>query len=126
MKYSNAFEMCQYLCEIQTVGTHDNLIRSGNLTRSVNFCGTSVSKVTSTNILYLQLCTILPTSISISFHSPYFFPLVLSHPCKLIPFFFSLFRNFVPFPTGILSYMSQTSLYSSTCLCFLYFFFIFY
>ena len=27
--------MCQYLCE--TVGLHDNLIRSGNLTRSVNF-----------------------------------------------------------------------------------------
>ena len=32
--------MCQYLCEIQTVGTHDNLIRSGNLTQSINFCST--------------------------------------------------------------------------------------
>ena len=35
--------MCQYLREIQTVGTHDKLIRSGNLTRTVNFCGTGVS-----------------------------------------------------------------------------------
>ena len=32
-----SFKMCQYLCEIQTAGTHDNLIRSGNLTRSVTF-----------------------------------------------------------------------------------------
>ena len=31
--------MCQYLREIQTVGMHHNLIRSGNITRSVNFCG---------------------------------------------------------------------------------------
>ena len=34
--------MCQYLCEIQTVGTHDNLIPSGVLIRSANFCGTGV------------------------------------------------------------------------------------
>ena len=34
--------MCQYLCEIQTVGAHDNLIRLWNLTRAVNFCGTGV------------------------------------------------------------------------------------